>query len=138
VYFISSYVYGLYSFGLEETFDYDKASVYAKKSLDENRFDGWATHSLAHVFEMKGCTEEGLRFLDSTRDDWEKANHLAHHNYWHMALYHLEKEEWEAAVEVLDKEILPPAMKSKTLFGLHDCSSLLWRIEMLAPSEIRR
>jgi hypothetical protein len=73
VYFISSYVYGLYSFGLEETFDYDKASVYAKKSLDENRFDGWATHSLARVFEMKGSTEEGLRFLDSSREDWEKA-----------------------------------------------------------------
>jgi len=130
-----SYVYGLYAFGLEETSDYGKALKYANKSLDENRFDAWATHTIAHVHEMKGQTREGLRFMNDTMTDWEQVNFLARHNHWHMALFHLENEEWDSAISILDNKILPRAIRGKTMFDLYDSASLLFRCQMLIPDD---
>lgn len=36
-----------------------------------NRFDCWATHAQAHVFEMQGRFDEGIKFLESTVEDWK-------------------------------------------------------------------
>ncbi|RWS25566.1 Tetratricopeptide repeat protein 38-like protein, partial [Leptotrombidium deliense] len=55
-----SYFYGMYAFGLEENHFYRKAESEARKGLQLNANDSWATHALAHVFEMEGRTSEGL------------------------------------------------------------------------------
>jgi len=39
--------------------------------LSMNRRDCWSSHTVAHVFEMQGQYDKGLRFLDSTVDDWQ-------------------------------------------------------------------
>uniref|UniRef100_A0A0R3RMU8 Tetratricopeptide repeat protein 38 n=1 Tax=Elaeophora elaphi TaxID=1147741 RepID=A0A0R3RMU8_9BILA len=65
-----SYLYGMYAFGLEECEQYDEAERYAKKGLDLNRHDAWATHALAHCMEMNGRFEEGIHFMESTETDW--------------------------------------------------------------------
>lgn len=61
----------MYAFGLEETNRYDEAEQTALHGLDLNKNDGWATHALAHVYEMTGQFDKGLKFLDQTVEDWE-------------------------------------------------------------------
>jgi hypothetical protein len=35
-----------------------------------NRHDAWATHALAHVFEMTGKQDEGIEFMSKTEKEW--------------------------------------------------------------------
>ena len=32
--------------------------------------DAWSTHSMAHVFEMTGRQDEGIKFMSETEKDW--------------------------------------------------------------------
>lgn len=56
---------------------------------------------------MEGRTQEGLSFMEKTAPDWTRCNVLATHNHWHVALYHVENEDYEAAGRILDQELLP-------------------------------
>uniref|UniRef100_A0A914UUI7 Tetratricopeptide repeat protein 38 n=1 Tax=Plectus sambesii TaxID=2011161 RepID=A0A914UUI7_9BILA len=97
-----SYLKGMWAFGLEECGDYDSAEKAAKEALDARRYDGWATHAMAHCFEMNGRYEEGIKFMSNTVQDWSSCNFLACHNFWHTALYHIEKKDFEEAVDIFD------------------------------------
>ncbi|XP_021957309.1 tetratricopeptide repeat protein 38 [Folsomia candida] len=134
---MKSYLYGFYAFGLEENNHFERAEQYARKGLEENRFDGWSTHALAHVFEMGGRTSDGISFMEGTLSDWERCNYLACHNYWHVALYHVENENYEEAAQILEEQLLTRATTSKSMLDMVDCSSLLWRLNMLNPSSLR-
>ena len=59
------YLQGMYAFGLEETGDYQQAEVRARAALQKEARDTWASHALAHVFEMQGRQPEGIAFLDA-------------------------------------------------------------------------
>lgn len=115
----------------------EKAEKMARKALEEEKADGWSTHALAHVFETQGRTREGIKFMSDTVKSWEESNLLACHNYWHMALYHIENEEYEAASDILDKHILNLGFKSKTMLDIADVTSLIYRLKMLSPSCLR-
>lgn len=54
---------------------------------------------------------------------------LACHNYWHWALYHIEKGEHQAAVDIYDEEI-GKRCHSGAMLDLVDASSLLYRLKM--------
>lgn len=41
------------------------------QALELNRYDAWATHALAHVYEMTGQHEKGIQFMSSTETDWK-------------------------------------------------------------------
>jgi len=41
------------------------------KALELNRRDSWSSHTVAHVMEMQGRHDDGLKFLDSTVNDWQ-------------------------------------------------------------------
>ncbi|XP_033622067.1 tetratricopeptide repeat protein 38 isoform X3 [Fukomys damarensis] len=87
---LSSYVKGLYSFGLMETNFYDQAEKVAKEDSD-----------------MIAC-----------------------HNYWHWALYLIEKGEYEAALTIFDDHILPSLQRSGTMLDVVDSCSMLFRLQM--------
>uniref|UniRef100_A0A8C9Z819 Tetratricopeptide repeat protein 38 n=1 Tax=Sander lucioperca TaxID=283035 RepID=A0A8C9Z819_SANLU len=86
-----SYLNGLYSFGLLETRLYDQAEKVAMEGLALTPDDAWAVHSVAHVYEMKAEVDKGLKFMESREKDWQVSDVLASHNYWHWALYFIEK-----------------------------------------------
>lgn len=65
-----SYLHGMYAFGLEETNLYMEAEKYALKGLELNKNDAWATHALAHVFEMTGQQNKGIETMLKTEADW--------------------------------------------------------------------
>ncbi|XP_045408739.1 tetratricopeptide repeat protein 38 isoform X5 [Lemur catta] len=88
---LSSYVKGIYSFGLMETNFYDQAEKLAKEALAITPTDAWSVHTVAHIHEMKAELKEGLEFMQRSENHWKDSDMLACHNYWHWALYLIEK-----------------------------------------------
>ncbi|XP_072256361.1 tetratricopeptide repeat protein 38 [Pyxicephalus adspersus] len=127
---LSSYVRGMYSFGLLETHFYDQAFKVASEALAVQPKDAWSVHSIAHVHEMKAEIKEGLAFLQKTEKNWNDSDMLACHNYWHWALYFIEKGEYEAALTLFDNHIAPCCISSGSMLDIVDNSSLLYRLQM--------
>uniref|UniRef100_A0A665WAZ9 Tetratricopeptide repeat protein 38 n=1 Tax=Echeneis naucrates TaxID=173247 RepID=A0A665WAZ9_ECHNA len=116
---LSSYLKGLYSFGLLETRFYDKAEKVAMEGLALTPDDAWSVHSIAHVYEMKAEVDKGLKFMQGREKDWQVSDILASHNYWHWALYFIEKV----------KNIMSFLITGSMLDTV-DASSMLYRLEM--------
>ncbi|KAI8493727.1 Tetratricopeptide repeat protein 38 [Branchiostoma belcheri] len=133
-----SYLYGFHSFGLVETNFYDQAEKAARKGLELNQKDAWSTHSMAHVLEMGGRQDEGIAFMSTTMTDWNTCGMLACHNYWHWAVYHVEKGEYTAALDIYDNECGVRSKGSGALLDIVDACSLLYRLNMEANDACNR
>ena len=118
---------GLYAFGLEENGDYGQAELFARAALHHNPRDVWASHALAHVFEMESRIDEGMRFLVESVPNWS-SSFFAVHTWWHQALYHLERAEYDAALSLYDGPIR--RLRSLEWVDLIDAASLLWRLSL--------
>lgn len=104
------------------------------QGLEGEPKDGWSTHALAHVFEMEGRVDEGIRQFSSTRSDWETCNFLAAHNYWHWALYYIEKGELDVAAEIYENQILKRTFESRAMLDIVDSLSLPFRLQLDNPT----
>jgi len=122
------YVLGMYAFGLEETGLYDRAEDAGRKALDANRRDPWAVHAVAHVMEMQGRIRDGIEFLGSRAPDWSVNNGLAYHNWWHLALHHLDLAEYDRVLEIFDIRIRPA--QTSVALEMLDASAMLWRLTL--------
>uniref|UniRef100_A0A8C5N1B5 Tetratricopeptide repeat protein 38 n=1 Tax=Leptobrachium leishanense TaxID=445787 RepID=A0A8C5N1B5_9ANUR len=127
---LSSYIQGMYSFGLLETNFYDDALKAANEALAVNQKDSWSVHTVAHVHEMKADVERGLSFMQETERNWNGSDMLACHIYWHWALYFIEKGEYEAALTLYDNHIAPSCVASGSMLDVVDNSSMLYRLKM--------
>jgi tetratricopeptide (TPR) repeat protein len=121
------YVQGMYAFGLEENGDYERAEISARAALQKEPRDTWASHALAHVFEMQGRQSEGAAFLEYSSQNWS-SSFFAIHNWWHDALYHLELDELDRVLSIYDGLIR--GTRSTEWLHLVDAASLLWRISL--------
>ncbi|KAM4676943.1 tetratricopeptide repeat protein 38 [Discoglossus pictus] len=126
----SSYVKGMYSFGLLETNFYDQALKVASEALAVEKTDSWSVHTIAHVHEMKAEIDKGLTFMQTTEQNWNGSDMLACHNYWHWTLYFIEKGEYEAALTLYDNHIAPKCFTSESMLDVVDNSSMLYRLQM--------
>ncbi|XP_044939621.1 tetratricopeptide repeat protein 38 isoform X1 [Mustela putorius furo] len=127
---LSSYVKGIYSFGLMETNFYDKAEKLAKEALSINPTDAWSVHTIAHIHEMKAEIKDGVEFMQSSEAHWKDSDMLACHNYWHWALYLIEKGEYEAALTIYDNHVFPSLKASGAMLDVVDSCSMLYRLQM--------
>ena len=59
--------------------------------------DLWAAHAVAHVLEMQGRRSEGIAWIDGLEPNWDGGNNLMHHLWWHQALIHLERGDFDAS-----------------------------------------
>ena len=123
-----SFVLGMHAFGLEESNLHSHALDAGQAALEMEARDPWAVHAVTHVHEMQGRFDEGARFLASRSDDWSPDNGFAFHNWWHLALFHLERCDTSAALALLDERVMPGAE-----FALQriDISALLWRLRLM-------
>ena len=121
------FVAGMYAFGLEECGHYEHAEAAACYAVDAHPDDVWATHALAHTYEMRGRVDDGIRFLRSREADWGSDNFLAVHNWWHFALYLLEAGRPDEALAVYDARVHHAGSEGVVLEML-DASALLWRL----------
>src|SRR5262245_9667593 len=122
------YVLGMYAFGLEEMGDYGRAEERARKALELNPRDPWAVHAGAHVMEMQGRLGDGVRWLTSRTKDWAPDNGFAFHNWWHLALYHLDLGQHDRVLELYDTAIRPKP--SELPLEMLDATALLWRLHL--------
>ena len=120
-------VLGMYAFGLEETGDYLNAERHGREAVALEPADGWAQHAVAHVLEMQGRREEGVRWMRGN-PGWQRDSFFAVHNWWHLALYHLELGDHTAVLELFDGPI--DGHQPTLLLELIDCSALLWRLHL--------
>ncbi|MCU0976972.1 MAG: tetratricopeptide repeat protein [Steroidobacteraceae bacterium] len=119
-------VLGMLAFGLEETGDYARAEAAGRRAVELEPLDAWAQHAVAHVYEMQGRREEGIRWMHESTG-WQESGFFLVHNWWHLALHHLARGETAEALELYDGAIRGNAA---SMMDLIDCSAMLWRLEL--------
>ncbi|MBX9699673.1 MAG: tetratricopeptide repeat protein [Acetobacteraceae bacterium] len=90
------------SFANEEAGNYTIAEAAGRAAIEDDPADLWATHAIAHVLEMQGRRGEGIAWIQSLKEHFAGANNLAHHVWWHQAMYHLERREFGEVLRLYD------------------------------------
>jgi tetratricopeptide (TPR) repeat protein len=123
-----SFVVGMHAFGYEECNQYPEAESAGMRALALAPEDCWAVHAVTHVMEMQGRVDEGARFLEERTANWAtEDNGFAFHNWWHLALFHIDRGDFAAALEIYDRVLGGAhAMAMSRL----DATSLLWRLRL--------
>jgi tetratricopeptide (TPR) repeat protein len=121
-------------FAYEECGDYAIAEPAGRRAVEIDPEDLWGTHALAHVMEMQGRTAEGIAFLGEMERHWAAANNLAHHLWWHRALYHYERREFEVVLDLYDRRFrnlaAPLTQAQPDLYiDVQNAAAMLFRLE---------
>jgi hypothetical protein len=128
------FILGMQAFGQEECGEYAAAEDSGRWAVALEPADSWAIHAVAHVMEMQGRTEEGVAWLARREADWAPENLLACHNWWHRALFHLDRGEVAETLTLYDRGVRPGraggAQPSPAL-ELVDASAMLWRLHLV-------
>jgi hypothetical protein len=119
----------MHSFGLEECGDYANAEARGRRAVELEPRDGWAWHAVAHVMEMQDRRADGIAWLRSDSEAWSHESFFRVHNWWHLALFHLDRGEVAEALALFDGPI--HGARSSVVLDLVDASSLLWRLALL-------
>jgi tetratricopeptide (TPR) repeat protein len=123
------HVLGMHAFGLEQMNLYARAEETGRRALALNRRDPWAIHAVAHVMEMQDRAEEGAEWMTSRRADWAEDNALAYHNWWHLALYRLDRGDTDGVLALFDGHMRP--RPESIALEMVDSSAMLWRLHLL-------
>jgi len=119
---------GMYAFGLEETGDYERAERFGRRAVELQPRDGWAWHAVAHVHEMRNRPSDGIAWLAPNAATWSHDSFLAVHNWWHLALFHLERDDVDEVLRLYDGPIF--GSRSAVVFDLLDATAMLWRLTL--------
>ncbi len=123
------------AFDLEETHRYAEAERLGRQAVEIDATDVWGTHAVAHVMIMQGRHDEGIAWLDGLKDNWADANQMLLHLWWHRCLFHLERRENEAVLEIYDAWVrnrdLPLLQAMPDLYiDMQNGASMLLRLEL--------
>lgn len=123
------------AFSNEEAGDYALAEKCGREAVEIDASDCWGTHAVAHVLVMQGRIDDGANWLDGLSGNWENANQMRHHLWWHLCLFLLERGEHDRILELFDTQIRNPdsplvkAVPDATI-DLQNVASLLMRLEL--------
>ncbi|MGH2416318.1 MAG: tetratricopeptide repeat protein, partial [Microcystaceae cyanobacterium] len=124
------YLYGMMAFGLEQCHRLREAEMWGRQATQMNRRDPWAHHAVAHVMETQARVEEGIIWMENLADTWEDCNSMLYtHNWWHVALYYLKKQDVPKVLTLYDTQVWGRARQGspKDQVG---AISLLLRLEL--------
>ena len=119
---------GMYAFGLEECGEYAAAERIGRDSVAREPRDGWGWHAVAHVMEMQNRPAEGIAWLRGGVDAWAPESFFAVHNWWHLAVFHLEGGDTDEALRLFDDPI--HGSRSTVILQMIDATALLWRLHL--------
>lgn len=122
-------VLGMYAFGLEECGDYAGAQDWGRRSVGLERRDGWGWHAVAHACEMRNRPDEGIAWLTQDSAAWSEDSFFAVHNWWHLALFHLDRGDTAQVLALYDGAIR--GGQSGVVLDMIDATALLWRLALL-------
>jgi tetratricopeptide (TPR) repeat protein len=120
-------VLGMYAFGLEESGDYAAAERNGKLAVERDPADPWAVHAVAHVMEMQDRRRDGIAWLRGLESNWSAANNFRFHLWWHLALFHLDLEQYDEVLHLYDSEFR--SEPSEEYLDICNATSMLWRLE---------
>ena len=123
-------VLAMHAFSLEECGEFGRAEQAARAALALNPSDARAHHVMAHVFEMTGRPDAGVRWMNKEFALWGVDTAVATHGHWHLALFHLARGETDGALALYDRCVRRG--HSTEIADLIDAAALLWRIQLAA------
>jgi len=123
------------AFGLEETGAYAEAERAGRRAIELDAGDPWAAHAVAHVLVMQGRLRDGVDWFAGLSGNWGAVNHIRHHNWWHLALFHTEAGDHPAALAIYDdrlRDLASPLMQALPDFyvDIQNDVALLQRLEL--------
>ncbi len=123
-------------FSLEECGDYADAESSGRAAIAIDPGDIWGTHAVAHIMEMQGRHADGIAWLDELQRHWDGGNNLLHHLWWHRALFHLERREFDAVLDLYDtrfRDLSAPLTQAQPdlYIDVQNAASMLFRLERL-------
>ena len=121
-------VRAMHAFGLVEGGQYARAEDAALEVLSHDALDPRAHHTMAHLFEMTGRAEAGLRWMSQHAAAWSSGTSVAVHCWWHLALFQLARGRFDSLLHLYDQRLRNG--RSTHVSDLIDASSLLWRTEL--------
>ena len=123
------------AFSNEESGDYATAERVGREAVECEPNSAWGAHSIAHVLLMQGRVEEGVEWLEGLCQNWDAANQIKHHCWWHLCLFLLELGEHDRILNVLETQVRNPesplvqAVPDATI-DLQNVAALLMRLEL--------
>jgi hypothetical protein len=123
------------AFDLEETHRFEEAERLGRAAVEIDPSDVWGTHAVAHVLIMQGRNGDGIAWLDGLKDNWADANQMVLHLWWHRCLFHLERGETDAVLDIHDAWVrnrdLPLLKAMPDLYiDMQNGASMLLRLEL--------
>jgi tetratricopeptide (TPR) repeat protein len=123
-----------HAFALEETGDYGAAERAGRRAVELDPADVWGAHAVAHVFEMQGRRDEGIAWLERLEPHWNGKTNIVHHLWWHRALFHLQRREYDAVLDLYDRRFRnlasPLVVAIPDLYiDVQNAASMLFRLE---------
>ena len=123
------YFHGMLAFAYEQCHLLRQAEGAARHAVQLRFKEPWAHHALAHVLLTEGRVGEGLDFMQSASGSWSGLNSFMQtHNWWHMALFLIEDERHDEALQLHDRQVwgVVPAYSQDQIGSI----SLLARLEL--------
>ncbi len=125
------FLYGMIAFAYEQCHQLELAETLGRKATEINPKDSWAHHAVAHVMETQGRFQEGIQWMEKLSPFWENCNTMLYtHNWWHIALYYLAKQDINKVLELYDNHIWGRAWKES-------CKDQIGAISLLLRLELR-
>ena len=123
------------AFALEETGDYAAAERMGRRSVELDPTDVWGAHAVAHVLEMQRRPAEGLAWLAGLEPHWRGKGLFLHHLWWHGAMFHLARREFDAVLDLYDRrfrDLSSPLTAAMPDFyvDVQNAASMLLRLEL--------
>ena len=123
------------AFSNEEAGHYTQAERDGRAAIELDNTEPWGAHSVAHVMFMQGRNDEGIGWLESLSPNWDAANQLRHHLWWHLCLFLLESSQHERILRLLTTEVRnsdSPLVKAApdATIDVQNVASMLLRLEL--------
>jgi hypothetical protein len=92
-------------------------------------------HAVAHVLEMQRRADEGIAWLAALEPHWDGKGAFLHHLWWHRAMFHLARREFDAVLELYDRRfrnLASPLAAAMPDFyvDVQNAASMLLRLEL--------
>ena len=125
---LMGYVLGCHAFTLEETGEYARAEATGLKGLIHAPDDAWGLHAVAHVHDMRAQPDAGIALIENNAGAWDHSNNFRYHVWWHKALLHLDRGEFDVALGLYDSQIR--VEQTDDYRDISNATSLLMRLEL--------
>ncbi|MBY0276485.1 hypothetical protein K2Z84_14165 [Candidatus Binatia bacterium] len=119
----------MHAFALELCRHDERAETTARRAIELEPDTPWAHHALAHLLLNQRRIDEGVALLGDLAPTWSAHTpSLRGHNWWHLALLHLAREDVATALRLYRASIA--SNEPSDVFQHVDAISLLWRAEL--------